>query len=58
MVTYEQHKNSSNVCHTHHVLPESLIQKAFMPRQRKSLSEIAFLEELDNGLSANIKDKD
>jgi nitroreductase len=42
---------------THHVLPESLIQKAFMPRQRKSLSEIAFFEKLDNnGISVNIKD--
>jgi nitroreductase len=42
---------------THHVLPESLIQKAFMPRQRKSLSEIAFVEGLDNnGISVNMKD--
>ncbi|MFY9797442.1 MAG: nitroreductase family protein [Candidatus Nitrosopolaris sp.] len=35
---------------THDVLPESLLKKAHMPRQRKSLSEIAFLEELDNSL--------
>lgn len=27
---------------THDILPESLMKKAFMPRQRKSLSEIAF----------------
>jgi hypothetical protein len=38
---------------THHILPEKLIQKAFIPRQRKPLSEIAFVEELG---SANIKD--
>ena len=30
------------------VLPESLVKKASMPRERKSLSEIAFLEELNN----------
>ena len=41
---------------THHILPERLIQKAFTPRQRKPLSEIAFVEELGNGISANIKD--
>ena len=41
---------------THHILPEKLIQKAFTPRQRKPLSEIAFVEELGNGISANIKD--
>lgn len=35
---------------THDVLPESLVKKALMPRQRKSLSEIAFLEELNNSL--------
>jgi len=35
---------------THDVLPESLLKKAHMPRQRKSLSKIAFLEELDNSL--------
>jgi hypothetical protein len=33
---------------THCVLPESLRQKASLPRERKSLSEIAFLEELGN----------
>ena len=32
----------------HQVLPESLIQKAYLPRERKPLSEIAFLEELGN----------
>jgi len=41
---------------THHILPERLIEKAFIPRQRKPLSEIAFAEELGNGISANIKD--
>jgi nitroreductase len=34
------------------ILPESLRQKASIPRQRKSLSEIAFLEELGNGISS------
>ena len=34
----------------HHILPERLIEKAFIPRQRKSLSEIAFAEELGNGI--------
>jgi nitroreductase len=29
----------------HQVLPESLIHKAYLPRERKPLSEIAFLEE-------------
>ena len=33
------------------ILPESLRQKVSIPRQRKSLSEIAFLEGLDNGIS-------
>jgi nitroreductase len=33
------------------ILPDSLRQKASLPRQRKSLSEIAFLEELGNGIS-------
>jgi nitroreductase len=32
----------------HKVLPEKLKEKALLPRQRKPLSEIAFLEELDN----------
>jgi hypothetical protein len=36
---------------THDILPESLRQKAFIPRERKLLSEIAFLEELGNGIS-------
>jgi len=35
---------------TYDVLPESLVKKASMPRHRKSLSEIAFLEELNNSL--------
>jgi nitroreductase len=35
----------------YNILPDSLSQKAFLPRQRKSLSEIAFLEELGNGIS-------
>jgi nitroreductase len=34
----------------HQVLPESLRQKAHLPRQRKPLSEIAFLEELGNDI--------
>ena len=34
----------------HQVLPESLIQKAHLPRERKPLSEFAFLEELGNGI--------
>jgi hypothetical protein len=38
------------------ILSESLIQKTFTPRQRKPLSEIAFAEELGNGISENIKD--
>jgi hypothetical protein len=34
----------------HQVLPESLRQKARLPRERKPLSEIAFSEELGNGI--------
>ena len=34
----------------HDVLPERLREKAFTPRQRKPLSEIAYLEELGNGM--------
>jgi len=41
---------------THHVLPERLIKKAIMPRERKLLSEIAFDEELSNGISTSIND--
>jgi hypothetical protein len=41
---------------THHVLPERLIQKAIMPRERKLLSEIAFDEELGSGISTSIND--
>jgi nitroreductase len=35
---------------THDVLPERLREKAFTPRQRKPLSEIAYLEELGSGM--------
>ena len=35
---------------THHVLPERLKEKAFTPRVRKPLSEIAFIEEFGNGI--------
>jgi nitroreductase len=35
---------------TFDVLPERLREKAFTPRQRKPLSEIAYLEELGNGM--------
>lgn len=35
---------------THQVLPESLRQKAYLPRQRKALSEIVFLEKLGNSI--------
>jgi nitroreductase len=35
---------------THDVLPERIREKAFTPRQRKLLSEIAYLEELGNGI--------
>jgi nitroreductase len=38
---------------THQVLPERLIQKTKMPRERKLLSEIAFNEELGNGITAD-----
>jgi nitroreductase len=34
----------------HQVLPESLRQKAHLPRERKPISEFAFLEELGNGI--------
>ena len=33
---------------TYDVLPESLVKKVSMPRERKSLSEIVSLEELNN----------
>jgi nitroreductase len=39
---------------THEIPPESLLKKAFVPRQRKPLSEIAFLEELNNKLVGDI----
>jgi hypothetical protein len=32
------------------VLPDKLKEKAFTPRVGKPLSEIAFVEELDNGM--------
>jgi hypothetical protein len=35
---------------TYHVLPDRLKEKAFIPRTRKPLSKIAFIEELDNGI--------
>ena len=35
---------------SHDILPERYKGKAFYPRERKSLSEIAFLEELCNGI--------
>ena len=35
---------------SHDILPERYKEKAFSPRERKSLSEIAFLEELGNGI--------
>ena len=35
---------------THNVLPDRLKEKAFTPRVRKPLSEIAFIEEVGNGI--------
>ena len=35
---------------SHDILPERYKEKALYPRERKSLSEIAFLEELGNGI--------
>jgi hypothetical protein len=35
---------------TYDVLPDRLKEKAFTPRIRKPLSEIAFIEELYNGI--------
>ena len=35
---------------SHDILPKRYKEKAFSPRERKSLSEIAFLEELGNGI--------
>ena len=35
---------------SHDILPKRHKEKAFSPRERKSLSEIAFLEELGNGI--------
>ena len=35
---------------SHDILPERYKEKAFSPRERKLLSEIAFLKELDNGI--------
>jgi nitroreductase len=34
----------------YHVLPDRLKEKAFIPRVRKPLSEIAFVEEMGNGI--------
>jgi len=36
---------------THHVLPDTIRKKAFTPRERKPLSDIAFVEELGNGIT-------
>ena len=35
---------------THHVLPDILTEKAFKPRERKSLQEFVFVEELGHGI--------
>ena len=35
---------------TYHVLPDRLREKAFTPRVRKPLSEIAFIEKMGNGI--------
>jgi nitroreductase len=35
---------------TYHVLPDRLRHKAFTPRERKPLSEIAFIEKIGNGI--------
>jgi nitroreductase len=35
---------------TYHVLPDRLREKAFAPRLRKPLSEIAFIEKMGNGI--------
>jgi nitroreductase len=35
---------------THHVLPDRLAEKAFKPRERKSLPEFVFVEELHNAI--------
>jgi hypothetical protein len=35
---------------SHDILPKRYKEKAFSPRERKSLSEIVFLEELGNGI--------
>ena len=39
---------------TYHVLPDRLKQKAFTPRERKPLSEIAFIEKMGNGIRIRI----
>ena len=36
---------------TYHVLPPRLQEKIFTPRARKPSSEIAFIEELGNGIA-------
>jgi nitroreductase len=38
---------------TYHVLPDRLREKAFAPRVRKSLSEIVFIENIDNGIKVD-----
>jgi hypothetical protein len=35
---------------TYHVLPDRLREKAFTPRVRKPLSEIAFIGKMGNGI--------
>jgi hypothetical protein len=36
---------------TYHVLPPRIMEKIFTTRTRKPLSEIAFFEELGNGIA-------
>jgi nitroreductase len=38
----------------YNILPETLRQKTSIPRQRKPLSDIAFLEELGNGITCHL----
>jgi nitroreductase len=39
---------------TYHVLPDRLKHKAFTPRERKPLSEIAFIEKIGNGIRGQL----
>ena len=43
---------------TYHVLPDRLREKAFAPRLRKPLSEIAFIEKIGNGIKKYDDDRD